>query len=703
MTQLLDISIFPRSRVTHVRQNELAECGIACLAMIAGYHGLNVDMFVMRRAFTPSIRGVTLRSLIDIANKLAMKTRAVKVDLEELGSLSLPAVAHWDLNHYVVIERVKSKSILVHDPAGGTRWITFVEASKHFTGVALELEPAEVFETADVRQPLRLSNLWTRVRGIKQAAFQTIILSAMIEILALASPYYLQLAIDSALPELNIGFLGVLALGFIGLTLFNGIAVLLRSSVLLAVGSSFGYGLSTNVARRLFRLPVEWFSRRQVGDVLSRFQSVMPIRKLLTEDAPAAIVDGLFAVLTFAMMFVYSASLSLIAIIAVVVLSIVRLAFLKPLLKAQEGVLVAAGKEQSVLIETVQGIRTLRLAGRESLRHAVWQARLTDAVNGNVRVQRITNWQTSIQTTVISIESVVSIWVGVAIVIHGGFSVGMIFAFQAYKAQFLTATTSLVTKAIDFKMLRLHLDRLSDIALSKEDLTFTTKSESGSPLVGKIELVDISYQYGADDPLVLEKVNLCVLPGESVAITGPSGGGKSTLIQILLGLAEPTRGHVLVDDKPLSKFGYKSYQSQIAAVLQDDTLFGGTLTENISLFDENPNMERVQEAARIASISDDIASMPMRYETLVGEMGNALSGGQRQRVLLARALYRRPRVLVMDEGTSHLDGAREKEVNVAIAAMGITRVIVAHRMETIASAEKIYKLERGRLSVQTYI
>ncbi len=697
MTEQLDLGLFSRIQVRHIRQAEFAECGLACLAMIAGYHGLKVDMGVMRRSFVPSTRGATLRSLMAIADRLAMSSRAVKVDLDELGSLSLPAILHWDMNHFVVIEKVSGRRALILDPANRSRWMHLNEVSKHFTGVALEIEPTNNFEAGELRQRLRLSNLWTRIRGVKRAISQTIILSLIIQFFALTSPYYLQLAVDSALPELNIGFLGVLALGFGLFAVLNGVASLLRASVLLSVGSSFGYGLSSNVARKLFRLPVDWFSRRQVGDILSRFQSVLPIRKMLAEDAPATLVDGALAFLTLVLMFVYSATLSLCAITALVIYAVIRISLFRAQRSAQEEVIVAGGREQSVLIESLHGIRALRLAGRETLRHALWQARMTDAVNGNIRSQRLTNWQITLQTTLFAIENVLSVWLAVGMVIKGGFSLGMVFAFLAYKTQFLVAAASLVEKASEFKMLGLHLDRLSDIALADEDIGFRSSHDAGLSLKGNIELRDICYRYGGDDPLVLQGVNLIVAAGESVAITGPSGGGKSTLLQILLGLAEPTSGEVLVDGLALRLFGHRSYHAQVAAVLQDDTLFGGSLGENISLFDEHSDLSRIRECARAAAIDEDIIAMAMGYETLVGEMGSALSGGQRQRVLLARALYRAPKILIMDEGTSHLDDVREREVNRAIASMGITRIIVAHRKETIASAERVYHLDKGVL------
>ncbi len=697
MSTQLDFSLFPSAKVKHIRQTEITECGIACLAMISSFHGLTIDMAIMRRKFAPSNRGASLQSLMIIADKIGFATRALRVELEDLEAITLPAIIHWDLNHYVVLEKVNGKKALIHDPASGSSWIRLSDVSRHFTGIALEVEPTQSFETGNITQRLRLTNLWSNIRGLKRSAFQVIFLSVILQVYALVSPYYLQVAVDSALPQLNSSFIEVLALGFGLFAVLNGAATLLRSSVLLSIGSSFGYGLSSNVARKLFRLPIDWFSRRQVGDILSRFQSVIPIRKMLAEDAPSAVVDGALASLTLVMMFVYSGTLALVSLTALTIFASVRIILFYPQQAAQEAMIAAGGREQSVLIETIRGIKPLRLAGRESLRHSLWQGKLTDAVNGSIRYQRLVNWQSALQTTIFAIENICIIWLAVRLVIAGGFSTGMIFAYLAYKTQFLNSGASLITKAADFKMLSLHLNRISDIALSSEDPAFQTDTGNTAVLKGKIELRDVSYQYGSDDQPVLSGVNLTIECGESVAITGPSGGGKSTLVQIILGLAKPTSGQILIDDLPLQSFGYRSYHAQIAAVLQDDSIFGGTIGQNISLFDESADYALMHECARIAAINDDIESMPMGYETLVGEMGSALSGGQIQRLLLARALYRRPRILVMDEGTSSLDETKEREINAAVSAMGITRVIIAHRKETINSADRIVYLSHGTI------
>lgn len=695
---MLDLGFLTRSRVRLVRQTEIAECGLASLTMVANFHGLDIDLGTMRRRFAPSLRGAALKTLIGLADRIGLTPRAVKLPLESLAGLHVPAVLHWDMNHYVVLERVKGEQALIHNPDGRSGWLPLAEVSDHFTGVALELRPSNDFQTGKQRERLRLSQLWQRLTGIKRALLQVLVLTLVLQAFILASPYYMQLAIDRALPALDHDLLTVLALGFGLFTLINAGATLLRSFVLLVAGTSIGFSLAANIARRLFRLPIDWFEKRHTGDILSRFQSIGPIQNLLTQGAVGALVDGVLAILTLALMLWYSPLLALVAVIAFALYGMVRLVSFSFEREAQEASIIAHGKEQTTLIETLRGMTTLRLFGRETLRHALWQTRLTDAVNADVRFARIHIWQSVANTLIFGLENILTIWLAIGYVIDGaGFSVGMVFAYLSYKTQFMQKAAALIDQGIAFKMLALHLERLSDIALSDEDKGFGANADFETELKGRIELRDVFYRYSPSDPLVLDGVNLIIEPGEHIAITGPSGGGKSTLAKLLLGLVEPEAGEVLVDGLPLARFGYKSFHGQIAAVLQEDSLFAGSLADNIALFDDSVDMDRVLSAAIAAAIHDDIARMPMQYETLVGDMGSTLSGGQKQRVLLARALYRQPKVLVMDEGTAHLDTAHEQAVNAAIAAMGITRIIIAHRQETIAQAQRIAVMAGGKV------
>jgi ATP-binding cassette subfamily B protein RaxB len=692
----LQIDIFARRRIRLVRQDEIAECGLACLAMVARYHGHDVDIAIMRRRFPPSGRGITLSGLMEVADRLGLDPRPVKVGLDGLPRLRLPAVLHWDMNHFVVLERIARRGALIHNPVGRSRWMPMEDVSRHFTGVALELTPGSRFQPETERGTARWSDLWGRLRGLVPTLLQVLILSLVLQAYVLALPYFLQLALDSVVPAGDFDLLVVLFIGFGLFTLLNAGGTALRSFVLLAAGAQVGFGLSSNVARRLFRLPVGWFTRRRTGDILARFQSVEPIREALTQGLAAAMIDGLLALTTLALMFVYSPKLTFVAIASLVLYLIVRAISFPMERRAEEDAIIAGGRKQTTLIETLQGISTLRLFNREMLRYTVWKGRLADEVNAQLRIGRIGVWQRTANTLIFGLENVLTIYLAVRAVLEGGFTVGMVFAYLAYKDQFLDRAAGLVDQIIAFSMLRLHLLRLSDITAAEEDISFMN-DEVRTTLEGGIELRDVIYRHSPTDPIVLTGVNLKVEPGEHVAITGPSGAGKSTLLRVMIGLIEPNSGIVLIDGIPLRRFGHRSLHDQSATVLQDDVLFTGSIAENIALFDETPDADRIMRSAEMAAVHDEIMAMPMRYETMVGDLGTAMSGGQKQRVLLARALYRNPRILFIDEGTSHLDTENETRVNMAIARLGITRIVVAHRQETVNAADRVIVMEAGRI------
>lgn len=698
---MLDFFPSRQRRVKLVRQTEIAECGLACITMIANSFGYGTNLGGMRRHLAFSQRGATFATLIELADRVGLVSRAVEVPLEALEQLSTPAILHWDLNHFVVLERVRGQLALIHDPAGNTQWMPLNEVSPHFTGYALEVRPGANFEPREAVEKLKLLKLVAGTDGLKSALLQVVLLTLFLQAFVLVSPYLLQISVDRVIPQQDNGLLIALALGFCLFVLINAIASWLRTLVLLIAGTTVGFNLASDLARHLFRLPIDWFERRHTGDVLSRFRSVTPIQLLLTEGAIASIVDGLMAVFTLAVMFFYSSLLAVIALASFGAYLLVRLYLFGLQRDAEEALIVTVANEQTTLIESLRGITTLRIFGQEAVRHGYWQNQLVEATNAKIRVQRIVASQQSLNILILGIENVLAVWIAVRLIISGdGFSVGMLFAYLAYKVQFIDKASKLVDQLIAFRMLNLHLERLADIALTDVDKTFDAAKGAVKPEVQSIELRDVFFRYSDSEPFILENVSLRVLAGEHVAITGPSGGGKSTLLKLLLGLLEPTDGQLLVDGQHIGGHALKAYQRKIGTVLQEDELFSGSIAQNIALFDENVDLPKVHRVATIASVSEDILAMPLQYDTLVGDMGSTLSGGQKQRILLARALYREPQILVMDEGTAHLDAVHEATVNAAIRELQITRIVVAHRKETIESAERILVLDNHTLHKQ---
>lgn len=688
-------------KVRHVRQTEIAECGLACVAMVAGANGLDIDLAALRQRFGVSARGAGLREIMAVADALGLTPRAVKLPLDAIGDLHLPAILHWDMNHFVVLERVSGGRALIQDPAGATMWIDQDALSRHFTGVALELRKAANFAAGRQRSRIGIDQLWSGASGLKRALTQVILLSLVLQTFALAAPLLMQIAIDRVLPATDLNLLTTLAIGFGAFALVNAVATGLRGLVLLHAGNMLSFGISSNVARRLMRLPVDWFERRQIGDVLSRFQSVAPIQRALTEGAATALIDGMLAIVTLVVMLGYSVTLTAIPLAAASLYLATRLLLFPRERAAQDAAIAAAGSEQGMMVETLRGISTLRLFNRETTRHAAWASRLMTATNARIRFGRIGIAQQSANALIFGLELVAVTVVAILLVIDGRFSLGMAFAYMAWKAQFTIGIAKLVDRAFEFRMLGLHLDRLSDIALTGEDAAIAEKVVA-RPVQGRITLERIGFSYGPGLPSVLADLSIDIPAGAHIAITGPSGGGKTTLARIMLGLIAPDSGTIRIDGIPIAEFGHRNLRDQAAAVLQDDTLFAGTIAENIALFDEAPDPARIASVAAAAAIDEDIVRMPMRYDTLVGDMGSALSGGQRQRILLARALYRQPAILVIDEGTSHLDLAHERRINAAIAALGITRIVIAHRPDTLKAADRVYIMSNGSLDIAPY-
>jgi ATP-binding cassette, subfamily B, bacterial CvaB/MchF/RaxB len=657
-----------RGRLPIIRQTEAAECGLACLAMISSYHGHRIDLNTLRRRHPVSLKGVTLRALIQVASHMHLACRPLRFELGQLKQLHLPAIVHWDMNHFLVLKSVTRQGIVVHDPASGERFFPIADASKHLTGVALELTPSEGFLPKDERARLPFSTFWTQLRGSTHALAQILVLSVILETFVIVSPFYLQLTVDEVIAKGDADLLTVLALGFGLLTAIKVASSAIRSLIILIVQNVLHFQIGARLFHHLIRLPIAYFEKRHIGDVLSRFTSIEPIRSALAEGMIAATIDGLMAVATLAMIFVYSSQLALVVLAAFVL--------------------------YAIFIETMRAVQSLKIFNRESDRETQWLNRFADVVSANVRLGRTRIGFTIINDALFGLENVITIYLAARLALSNSLTIGMIFAFMSYKQHFIEKAVQLVEKALDFRILELHLERLADIALSPLDRGHNQLLGYGRQIQGRIELRNVSFYYAETEPFVLEDISFVIESGEFVTIMGPSGGGKTTLIKIMLGLLEPVRGEVLIDGIPLSTIGPRAYRENVGAVMQEDQLLSGSIADNICFFDPSFDNERMIHCAHLAGIHEEIMAMPMTYNSLIGDMGSSLSGGQKQRVLLARALYRQPRILFLDEGTAHLDIRTEKHINESLKHLQMTRISVAHRPEISSGADRILAIAK---------
>ncbi len=684
----------PRTPMLH--QSEAAECGLASLAMVAAYHGLRTDMPTLRQRFQLSLKGATMVDLMRIAGQLRLRTRALRAEMAHLAQLQLPCVLHWDLNHFVVLTQVRHGTAVIHDPARGIRHMALDEVSRHFTGVVLEVSPETDFRPRVERQSVTLRQLLGHVTGLRRSLVQIFVLALALEGFLLLSPFFMQWVVDGVLVGADRDLLVTLGIGFGFLVLLQVATGAIRSWAVLYLSSTLNLQWLSNVFAHLMRLPVAWFEKRHTGDVLSRFGAVQQIQQTLTTSFIEVVLDGLMVVLTLAMMWVYSARLTAIATACVGAYALLRWAFYRPLRTATEEAIVHDAKKASHFLESLRGVQSIKLFNRQEDRQARFMNLVVDAMNANLATRKLDLALGVFHKLLFGLERIAVIWVGALLVLDTRFSVGMLFAFFAYKEQFALRTSGLIDKAVELKMLKLQGERLADIVLSAPESENVAAPRRAAD--SRIELRQVDFRYADNEAEVLHGVSLVIEPGESVAIAGPSGCGKTTLLKLILGIFEPHSGEVRVGGMPLSQLGLRTWREMVGTVMQDDQLFAGSIIDNISFFDPTPDLAWVEECARLASIHEEIDAMPMAYHTLIGDMGTSVSGGQKQRLLLARALYKKPRVLLLDEATSALDIDRERLVNQAVRQLELTRVIVAHRPETIASAHRVIMLNEGRVA-----
>lgn len=697
-SDLFKLKWLKRRHLPLLLQTEATECGLACLAMVAAFHGFITDLGTLRRRYAISLRGASLKQIMDIATRMGFNPRPLRFEIQHLKNLQLPAILHWDMNHFVVLKSTTKKMITIHDPAFGEKKLSIDEASKHMTGVVLELTPSKDFTPKKEQTKARIRDFWIQSGGLKRALLHVLILSLIMQVFILASPLYMQLAIDEVIMKQDIDLLVVLLIGFALLHIIHLTARSLRGYLLLHIGSLLSFQIINNLFRHLIHLPMTFFEKRHIGDIMSRFESTEPVKKLLTEDLIAGLVDGGMAMTTLVMMYIYSPVLTGIVLSATVLYVLSNFLMLNLYRERTSEVIIAAARKNSFFMESVRSMQSIKLFGREQARENVWQHYYAEVINSGFRLGKINISYDFARTFFSSIETLLVVYMGAKAILNAELTIGMLLAFVSYKTYFTDRMFSVIQKLLDLRMLDLHLQRTGDIIHSSieekpERLTFKEEKISGS-----LALEDLAFSYANDEASIFTDLHLDVKAGEFIAITGPSGSGKTTLLKLMCSLLKPTQGQIKIDGYELGNFGVGNFRDQIGAVMQEDTLLSGTISDNICFFDDHPDFEKIYYCAQLACIHEDIMRTPMQYMSLIGDMGSFLSGGQKQRILLARALYRSPKILFIDEGTSHLDIATEREVNKNLKQLNITRIFVAHRPETIKLADRVVVLTSNRLA-----
>ena len=680
------------NHLPEIIQSEGSECGLACLAMISSYYGHDVDLNVLRRQFPISIRGTTAKQLLDIAGQMSLDGRAVKAPVEQIRELQLPCILHWQMNHFVVLHAIASSSVTIHDPARGRMQVPMKDFTRHFTGIAIELAPATSFQKGESKVRLRLSQFWHQAKGMARGVSEVIALSLLLQVLAILAPLYMQNVVDNALPRSDQSLVAVLAIGFGMLVLIQSGTSYLRQIVILRLSNSLSVQIQSNLFRHLLALPFDFFSKRHIGDITSRFGSTNAIRNVMTSSIVTAIVDGVMALLMLAVMFIYNVKLTILTIVVVLAfLAIKYVAYVYQQRLTRES-LVARAEQSSYFMESIRTILTVKLLQLERSRFSHWQNLLVAMTNKEIQLSKVTINLMTITDVLFGILTIVIVYLAALDVIAGLMSIGMLFAYLSYAQRFSTSIQSFSDQYVTYRLVDVHLDRMSDIVFTDSEYPELTSSESNAAenfkhqSQIKLQVSGLSFRYSDFDPVVLENVDLNVDQGELVVIGGPSGCGKTTLLKCCLGLLVPTEGMVLVDGIDIHTL--PEYRRSVGAVMQEDELLRGTLAENIAAFDGSINAESLTRATTLACVDDDIREMPLGYNTAIGELGSALSSGQKQRILIARAIYRNPSLIFLDEATNHLDVDTEVKVIQAIKSIGTTCIMVAHRPETAKLADR---------------
>ncbi|HID4255133.1 TPA: peptidase domain-containing ABC transporter [Escherichia coli] len=681
-----------RRRVPVIHQTETAECGLACLAMICGHFGKNIDLISLRRKFNLSARGANLAGINRIAEQLGMVTRALSLELDELGALKMPCILHWDFSHFVVLVSVKRNRYVLHDPARGRRYLGREEMSRYFTGIALEVWPGSEFQAETQQTRISLRSLINSIYGIKRTLAKIFCLSVVIEAINLVMPVGTQLVMDHAIPAGDRGLLTLISAGLMFFILLRAAVGMLRAWSSLVMSTLINVQWQSGLFDHLLRLPLAFFERRKLGDIQSRFDSLDTLRATFTTSVIGFIMDSIMVVGVFVMMLLYGGYLTWIVLCFTTIYIFIRLVTYGNYRQISEECLVREARAASYFMETLYGIATVKIQGMVGIRGAYWLNMKIDAINSGIKLTRMDLLFGGINTFVTACDQVVILWLGAGLVIDNQMTIGMFVAFSSFRGQFSERVTSLTSFLLQLKIMSLHNERIADIALHEKE-----EKKPEIEIVAhmgpiSLETNDLSYRYDSQSAPIFSALSLSVAPGESVAITGASGAGKTTLMKVLCGLFEPDSGRVLINGIDIRQMGINNYHRMIACVMQDDRLFSGSIRENICGFAEEMDEEWMVECARASHIHDVIMNMPMGYETLIGELGEGLSGGQKQRIFIARALYRKPGILFMDEATSALDSESEHFVNVAIKNMNITRVIIAHRETTLKTVDRVISI-----------
>ncbi len=698
-TRLTTLARRRTRQVPVLLQLNLVECGAACLAMLLSYYGRTTSVAECRVRMDVGRDGQSVRGIVNVAQSFGLRARVFSFEPAELEYIPLPAIAHWNFNHFVVIERWTPQTVTIVDPAVGRRQVPAAEFDTAFTGVLILFEPGVDFEP---RRSAAVIPWWNYLRdiwlapGVPQVIGQVLATSLLLYLFGLLVPLASKILIDQILPQQLDSLMLVLAVSIGILIVAQIVLSYLRTALLVYLQARLDSQLMLGFFEHLLRLPFRFFAQRSSGDLLLRMGSNTLIREILTGQRLSLVVDGILVFGYLVLLFSFDWFLALIATGIGLVQIGLFVATTRRIHTLMQTELKADAAVQTYVVQALSGIATVKAAGAEQHIFQQWSNLFFAHLNVSLQRNRLGMHVEALTTTLRTFAPLILLWAGALRVLEGSMSLGTMLALNVLALAFLNPLVSLVTNGQRLQLVGAYMSRVLDVleAAPEQD---RQASLVAPQLRGRIECRRVHFRYDQNGPLVLKDLSVTIMPGQKVAIVGRTGSGKSTLAKLLLGLYSPTEGEIYYDDQRLADLDYQAVRRQCGVVLQESFLFNTSIANNIAFHQADITHDDVIRAATLAAIHHEIMQMPMGYETLIGEGGSGLSGGQRQRLSLARALVHRPVILLLDEATSQLDVLTEQIVDQHISALACTRIIIAHRLSTVQNADLILVLDDGRI------
>jgi len=681
-------------------QQSASDCGAACLVMIGRYWGKNFSLSKLREQVNVNRDGASLRELGTVAETLGFTSRPVKASLDKFAEQSLPAIAHWQGKHFIVVYKITPKKVIICDPAIGQRTLSDAQFLDGWTGYALLLQPTVDLKNAEEAN----NNPWQFFELVKphwKVLLEVFIASVVLQIFGLVSPIFTQILLDRVIVQGSIVTLNAVVGGMLIFGLFSLFVSAIRQYLLDHTANRISVAMLVGFIKHTFRLPLSYFESRYVGDIVSRIQENHKIQHFLTGESLSILLDLMTVCIYLGVMFWYSWRMALMALLTIPPFFILVLASTNILRRISREIFTAGAKENSYLIQALTGIRSVRSMAIEQSVRWRWEELLNKLIKKSFAAQIINNRLQIISGAINLFTSTGLLWFGAMQVINQELTIGQLIAFNMLLGNVMSPFKRLAVVWNQLQEIMISVERINDVlgAEPEEDLQIQARQPI-QYLRGHIRFENVTFRYHPESDInILENINFEIQPEQTVAIVGRSGSGKTTLGKLILGLYPPTDGQILIDGHDITTIALKSLRSQVGVVDQDTFLFGGTIKENLTIAYAEATQPEIIQAAKLAGADEFIQKLPMGYETQIGEGGGLLSGGQRQRIAIARALLGNPRLILLDEATSHLDSESERIIqnNFKTILQGRTSIIIAHRLSTIRNADLIIVLDRGVL------